>query len=121
MTSFEGPPSLIHIMDDQARHVPKKTDHTVVEAFGKRWEITPSRLAQWTASVPAAMTSQLPGRNRPESVNSARSNTSLLPAPLSSYSTARIYGLLQFYSIFQGLLMCSSVYWLLVYAISQSI
>src|SRR6266478_9859430 len=24
-------------MDDQARRAPKKTDHTMVEAFGKRW------------------------------------------------------------------------------------
>ncbi|KDQ13770.1 glycosyltransferase family 2 protein [Botryobasidium botryosum FD-172 SS1] len=28
---------LIHIMDDQARRIPKKTDHSMVEAFGKRW------------------------------------------------------------------------------------
>ncbi|KAF8836252.1 glycosyltransferase family 2 protein [Paxillus ammoniavirescens] len=28
---------LIHIMDDQARRSHKKTDHTMVEAFGKRW------------------------------------------------------------------------------------
>ncbi|TFY81864.1 hypothetical protein EWM64_g2154 [Hericium alpestre] len=28
---------LIHIMDDQARRAPKKTDHSMVEAFGKRW------------------------------------------------------------------------------------
>ncbi len=34
------------------------------------------------------MTSQHPGRNRPESVTSTRSNSSL-PAPLSSYSSAR--------------------------------
>ena len=38
--------------------------------------------------APAAVTSQHPGRNRPESLNSARSNTSL-PAPLSPYTTAR--------------------------------
>lgn len=31
------PGGLIHIMDDQARRQPKKTDHTMVEAFGKRW------------------------------------------------------------------------------------
>ena len=31
------PGGLIHIMDDQARRMPKKTDHTMVEAFGKRW------------------------------------------------------------------------------------
>ena len=31
------PGGLIHIMDDQARRTPKKTDHTMVEAFGKRW------------------------------------------------------------------------------------
>ncbi|KAH8112775.1 glycosyltransferase family 2 protein [Phellopilus nigrolimitatus] len=31
------PGGLIHIMDDQARRVPRKTDHTMVEAFGKRW------------------------------------------------------------------------------------
>ncbi|TFK68108.1 glycosyltransferase family 2 protein [Pluteus cervinus] len=31
------PGGLIHIMDDQARRVPKKTDHTMVEAFQKRW------------------------------------------------------------------------------------
>ncbi|KAI9438359.1 glycosyltransferase family 2 protein [Lactarius indigo] len=31
------PGGLIHIMDDQARRAPKKTDHTMVEAFGKRW------------------------------------------------------------------------------------
>jgi hypothetical protein len=48
-----------------------------------------SRPSSLAASVPAAVTSQIPGRNRPESVNSARSNTSLLPAPLSSYSAAR--------------------------------
>lgn len=28
---------LIHIMDDQARRAPKKTEHTMLEAFGKRW------------------------------------------------------------------------------------
>lgn len=47
----------------------------------------PSSLAA-SAPAPAAVISQHPGRNRPESINSARSNTSL-PAPLSSYSTAR--------------------------------
>ena len=31
------PGGLIHIMDDQARRSHKKTDHTMVEAFGKRW------------------------------------------------------------------------------------
>jgi chitin synthase len=31
------PGGLIHIMDDQARRVPKKTDHTMIEAFQKRW------------------------------------------------------------------------------------
>lgn len=31
------PGGLIHIMDDQARRMPKKTDHSMVEAFGKRW------------------------------------------------------------------------------------
>lgn len=31
------PGGLIHIMDDQARRAPKKTDHSMVEAFGKRW------------------------------------------------------------------------------------
>ncbi|KZT19143.1 glycosyltransferase family 2 protein [Neolentinus lepideus HHB14362 ss-1] len=31
------PGGLIHIMDDQASRVPKKTDHTMAEAFGKRW------------------------------------------------------------------------------------
>ncbi len=31
------PGGLIHIMDDQARRAPKKTDQTMVEAFGKRW------------------------------------------------------------------------------------
>lgn len=31
------PGGLVHIMDDQARRMPKKTDHTMVEAFGKRW------------------------------------------------------------------------------------
>ena len=47
-----------------------------------------SRPSSLTVLAPAAVTSQHPGRSRPESVNSARSNTSL-PAPLSSYSTAR--------------------------------
>jgi chitin synthase len=28
---------LIHIMDDQARRAPKKTEHTMLEAFNKRW------------------------------------------------------------------------------------
>ena len=31
------PGGMIHIMDDQARRAPKKTDHTMVEAFQKRW------------------------------------------------------------------------------------
>lgn len=31
------PGGLVHIMDDQARRMPKKTDHSMVEAFGKRW------------------------------------------------------------------------------------
>ena len=31
------PGGLIHIMDDQAQRAPKKTEHTMVEAFGKRW------------------------------------------------------------------------------------
>ncbi|KZP20345.1 glycosyltransferase family 2 protein [Athelia psychrophila] len=31
------PGGLIHIMDDQTRRAPKKTDQTMVEAFGKRW------------------------------------------------------------------------------------
>ncbi|KAI6019144.1 glycosyltransferase family 2 protein [Pisolithus marmoratus] len=31
------PGGLIHIMDDQARRSHKKTDHTMVEAFAKRW------------------------------------------------------------------------------------
>ena len=31
------PGGLIHIMDDQARRAPKKTNHTMVEAFQKRW------------------------------------------------------------------------------------
>ncbi|KAK7028004.1 hypothetical protein VNI00_015091 [Paramarasmius palmivorus] len=31
------PGGLIHIMDDQSRKMPKKTDTTMVEAFGKRW------------------------------------------------------------------------------------
>ncbi|KAI0049900.1 glycosyltransferase family 2 protein [Auriscalpium vulgare] len=31
------PGGLIHIMDDQARRAGKKTDHTMVEAFSKRW------------------------------------------------------------------------------------
>lgn len=31
------PGGLIHIMDDQARRAPKKTAHTMIEAFGKRW------------------------------------------------------------------------------------
>ena len=47
-----------------------------------------SRPPSLTVPTPAAVTSQHPGRNRPESVNSARSNSSI-PAPLSSYSTAR--------------------------------
>ncbi|KAF4602951.1 hypothetical protein EYR38_003355 [Pleurotus pulmonarius] len=31
------PGGLIHIMDDQARRAPRKTNLTMVEAFGKRW------------------------------------------------------------------------------------
>jgi len=31
------PGGLIHIMDDQARRTPRKNDHTMVEAFAKRW------------------------------------------------------------------------------------
>jgi chitin synthase len=31
------PGGLVHIMDDQARRQPKKTDHTMAEAFVKRW------------------------------------------------------------------------------------
>lgn len=31
------PGGLIHIMDDQARRMPRKTNHTMVEAFAKRW------------------------------------------------------------------------------------
>lgn len=31
------PGGLVHIMDDQARRMPKKTDQTMTEAFGKRW------------------------------------------------------------------------------------
>ncbi|KAG5643421.1 hypothetical protein DXG03_000965 [Asterophora parasitica] len=31
------PGGLIHIMDDQARRAPRKNDHTMVEAFQKRW------------------------------------------------------------------------------------
>ncbi|KAG8881835.1 hypothetical protein FRB98_004105 [Tulasnella sp. 332] len=31
------PGGLIHIMDDQARKMPKKTEHTMVEAMSKRW------------------------------------------------------------------------------------
>ncbi|KAF9232705.1 P-loop containing nucleoside triphosphate hydrolase protein, partial [Melanogaster broomeanus] len=31
------PGGFIYIMDDQARRSHKKTDHTMVEAFGKRW------------------------------------------------------------------------------------
>ena len=31
------PGGLIHIMDDQARRMPRKTNHTMVEAFSKRW------------------------------------------------------------------------------------
>ncbi|KAI0725977.1 glycosyltransferase family 2 protein [Fomitopsis betulina] len=31
------PGGLIHIMDDQARRMPKKTNHTMVEAFTRRW------------------------------------------------------------------------------------
>ncbi|KAE8225588.1 hypothetical protein CF319_g1685 [Tilletia indica] len=36
------PGGLIHILDDQARRMPKKTDHTMIEAFGKRWGNHPS-------------------------------------------------------------------------------
>jgi chitin synthase len=31
------PGGLIHITDDQARRVPKKTEHTMIEAYTKRW------------------------------------------------------------------------------------
>lgn len=31
------PGGLVHIMDDQARRAPKKTDQSMVEAFAKRW------------------------------------------------------------------------------------
>jgi chitin synthase len=31
------PGGLIHITDDQARRVPKKTEHTMIEAYAKRW------------------------------------------------------------------------------------
>ena len=31
------PGGLVHIMDDQARRIPRKTNHTMVEAFAKRW------------------------------------------------------------------------------------
>ncbi|KAH9947887.1 glycosyltransferase family 2 protein [Amylocystis lapponica] len=31
------PGGLIHIMDDQARRMPRKTDHTMADAFAKRW------------------------------------------------------------------------------------
>ncbi|KAF9817354.1 hypothetical protein IEO21_03495 [Rhodonia placenta] len=31
------PGGLIHIMDDQARRIPRKNDHTMVESFTKRW------------------------------------------------------------------------------------
>ncbi|KAH9911828.1 glycosyltransferase family 2 protein [Epithele typhae] len=31
------PGGLMHIMDDQARRMPRKTDHTMVEAITKRW------------------------------------------------------------------------------------
>lgn len=31
------PGGLIHIIDDQTRRMPKKTNHTMVDAFGKRW------------------------------------------------------------------------------------
>ncbi|KZV71243.1 glycosyltransferase family 2 protein [Peniophora sp. CONT] len=31
------PGGLIHIMDDQSRRAPRKTDHTMAEAFSKRW------------------------------------------------------------------------------------
>ncbi|KAL6309476.1 glycosyltransferase family 2 protein [Sparassis latifolia] len=31
------PGGLIHIMDDQARRQPRKTDHTMAESFAKRW------------------------------------------------------------------------------------
>ena len=47
-----------------------------------------SRPSSLHTPAAGAVTSQHPGRNRAGSVNSARSNTSL-PAPLSSYSTAR--------------------------------
>ncbi|KAF8313908.1 chitin synthase-domain-containing protein [Cantharellus anzutake] len=31
------PGGIIHIMDDQVRRMPKKTDHTMIEAMSKRW------------------------------------------------------------------------------------
>ncbi|QRW01555.1 Myosin head (motor domain) [Ceratobasidium sp. AG-Ba] len=31
------PGGLIHIMDDQARRMPRKNNQTMIEAFGKRW------------------------------------------------------------------------------------
>jgi chitin synthase len=31
------PGGLVHIMDDQARRMPKKTDQSMMEAFGRRW------------------------------------------------------------------------------------
>ena len=34
------PGGLIHIVDDQARRQPKKNDHTMMEAFAKRWAAT---------------------------------------------------------------------------------
>ncbi|CED82854.1 glycosyltransferase family 2 protein [Phaffia rhodozyma] len=36
------PGGLIHIMDDQTKKMGKKTDHTMVEAMGKRWNNHPS-------------------------------------------------------------------------------
>ncbi|CDS01674.1 hypothetical protein [Sporisorium scitamineum] len=36
------PGGLIHIMDDQAQRMPKKSDQTMIEAFGKRWGNHPS-------------------------------------------------------------------------------
>ena len=47
-----------------------------------------SRPSSLTVPAPSAVTSQHPGRSRPESVNSTRSNISLPPPP-PSYSTSR--------------------------------
>lgn len=34
---LNSPGGLVHIIDDQSRRMPKKTNHTMVDAFGKRW------------------------------------------------------------------------------------